>query len=521
VSLLLVFFFSLALILSILFTRLVRNLACSWGWLDRPVLERHVHTTPIPRIGGVAIFASFALVVASAFLAARWLHFSFPVPYDSLLKLLAPALVIFALGLYDDLRRVSPTVKFLVQAIAAVILYFGGFGIHRLDLVAPSHSLQTFIGLPLTIFWVLLITNAFNLIDGLDGLAAGSALFSTVVIFGLSLFAPNFLVSFLAVVLAGVILGFLRYNFHPASIFLGDSGSLFIGFLISVLAIVSSQKAPAIVAVSIPLVSLGFPILDVTLSVVRRFVGGKPIFCGDRDHIHHKLLKRGLSQREAVLLLYAVTAGFGFVSLTLLHHSTAVALILSLTGTAVLIGLQQLRYGEIEEMLSLLQRSTRRRQLIANHVAIRHAAESLENCDEFRSICSILSETLQPAGFDGVRLQMSHPNGFPSSYFLPMRYEPGGKLTFVWTEDDLDTAPWELRLELTTRSNQRWGYLSLIRLSDGKAIALDLNALAGQFPAALSNALDRACARMEARLKSEREQSDHDSKKAAVVSSVG
>src|SRR5208337_4776836 len=217
-------------------------------------------------------------------------------------------MLVFLLGLYDDLRGVSPAGKFLVQAFAATLLFFGGYGVHRLDLVSTGQALQTFIGLPLTIFWVLLITNAFNLIDGLDGLAAGSALFSTVVILILSLLAPNPVVSFLAISLAGVILGFLRFNFHPASIFLGDSGSLFIGFLISALAIVASQKAPIIVAVSIPLVSLGLPILDVVLAVARRFLGGKPIFRGDRDHIHHKLLKRGLSQREAVLLLYAVTA---------------------------------------------------------------------------------------------------------------------------------------------------------------------------------------------------------------------
>ena len=272
---------------------------------------------------------------------------------------------------------------------------------------------------------------------------------------------------------------------------------------------------------AIPLVSLGFPILDVALSVARRFVSGKPIFRGDRDHIHHKLLKRGLSQREAVLLLYAVTAGFGFVSLTLLHHATAVALILAFTGTVVLIGLQQLRYGEFAEMLSILQRAVRRRQLIANHVAIRHAAESLETCDEFRSICAILSETLRPAGFDGIQLQMSHPNGFPSSYFQPMRYEHDGKLLLGWTSHGLDNPPWELRLELITDSHERWGYLSLLRMSDGHAIVLDLNALAGDFRVALSRALDRACTQMEVRLKNERDAYNAKNEKAAAVSSGG
>ncbi|MGB2677020.1 MAG: MraY family glycosyltransferase [Candidatus Acidiferrum sp.] len=467
------------------------------------MLDRHVHTTPLPRIGGVAIFVSFMIVVGCALLVARWLFSPLTLPVLPILKLLAPAVIIFALGLYDDLHRVSPTGKFLVQAVAATLLYLGGYGIHHFDLLFSAHPLQTFIGLPLTIFWVLLITNAFNLIDGLDGLAAGSGLFSTVVILLLSLFTPNPMVSFLAIVLAGVILGFLRFNFHPASIFLGDSGSLFIGFLISALAIIASQKAPTIVAVSIPLVCLGLPILDVVLAVARRFLGGKPIFRGDRDHIHHKLLKRGLSQREAVLLLYAVTAGFGFISLVLLHRATAVALILALTGTVVLIGVQQLRYGEFGEMLSILQRATRRRQIVANHVAVRHAAESLESCNEFQSICHVLEDTLQPVGFDGIRFQMLHPNGFSANSFLPMNCEPDGKLVFSWAERGLDDPPWELRLELMSTSNQRWGYISLFRVSDGRPIALDVNVLTGEFRAALSKAVARVCSRLEAELQSE------------------
>jgi len=503
VSTFLVLSFCLALLLSWVFTRIVRDLAQSRGWLETPVLDRHVHITPLPRIGGVAIFAAFTIVLGCVLLVARWFLSPLILPVVPILKLVAPAVIVFGLGLYDDLRRVSPTGKFLVQGVAATLLYFGGYGIHHFDLVFSGHPLQTFIGLPLTIFWVLLITNAFNLIDGLDGLAAGSGLFSTVVILLLSLSTPNPMVSFLAIVLAGVILGFLRFNFHPASIFLGDSGSLFIGFLISALSIVASQKAPIIVAVSIPLVSLGLPILDVVLAVARRFLGGKPVFRGDRDHIHHKLLKRGLSQREAVLLLYAVTAAFGFISLVLLRRATAIALLLALTGTAVLIGVQQLRYGEFGELLSILQRATRRRQIVANHVAVRRAVESLKGCNEFPAICQVIQDTLQPVGFDGIRFQMLHPNGFSANSFLPMNCEPDGKLVLFWSESGLDDPPWELRLELMSASNERWGYLSLVRVSEGRPIALDVNVLAGEFRTALSKAVTRACRRMEGELQRE------------------
>jgi UDP-GlcNAc:undecaprenyl-phosphate/decaprenyl-phosphate GlcNAc-1-phosphate transferase len=490
-SIALILVFCTALVVSLVTTRAVRGWARTRGWLDTPQLDRHVHTIPLPRIGGVAIFGSFIFVIIAFTWISNRLNWPIALPVIAARNLLLPALIIFLLGLYDDLRGVSPYWKFLVQGLAATLLFFGGYGIHRLDLVSAG-PLQTLFGLPATVFWVVLITNAFNLIDGLDGLAAGSALFSTIVVFIVALLTPNFIASVIAIALAGSILGFLRFNFHPASIFLGDSGSLFIGFMLSALAIAGSQKAPTMIAVAIPLVSLGLPILDVVLAVSRRSLNGKPIFKGDREHIHHKLLKRGLSQREAVLLLYGVTAIFGFVSLLLLHRERAIALILALTGVAVLMGVRHLRYGEFDEMLSILQRSTRRRQLVANHIAIRRATESLHTCDEFQSICKVLQEAFQSIGFDAVGFQMLHPNGYPPASFRPMSYEPDGKLLLSWSKAEMTRAPWELRLELVTSSNQPWGYFSLLRLSNGKAIALDMNVLTEDFRAALAKAVERA-----------------------------
>src|SRR5207302_3296486 len=189
--------------------------------------------------------------------------------------------LILLLGVYDDLRGANAYLKFGVQSCAALLLYINGLRVHHFDLFSSSHILRTTIGLPLTVFWVLLITNAFNLIDGLDGLAAGSAFFSTIVMFVISLFRENAIVSIMTIVLAGAILGFLRYNSNPASIFLGDSGSLFVGFMLSALALAGSQKATAMVAVAIPVVALGLPILDVALAVARRVIGAKPLFDGD------------------------------------------------------------------------------------------------------------------------------------------------------------------------------------------------------------------------------------------------
>jgi UDP-GlcNAc:undecaprenyl-phosphate GlcNAc-1-phosphate transferase len=490
--------FVLCLVLSAVATWFVRNLANARGWLEAPQLDRHIHRTAVPRLGGVAVYSSFTVVVGTFLLIARMGGFSIALPVKTTLVLMGTGLLIFLLGLYDDLRGVSPYAKFGVQAFAATLLYLGGLGIHRLDLVSSGNVLHDFIGLPLTILWVLLITNAFNLIDGLDGLAAGSALFSIVVVFIISLVLPNPSTTILALALAGATLGFLRFNFHPATIFLGDCGSLFIGFMLSALALAGSQKAPTMVAVAIPVVSLGLPILDVALAVARRFLGGKPLFGADRQHIHHKLLKRGLSQRDAVLILYAVTAGFGFLSLLLLHSETAIALVLAVTGIGVLFGVQQLRYQEFAEVLSLLQGFTRRRQVVANHVAVRHASESLNECKDFSSICQLLRRTLEPIGFDAIRLQMLNPNGFSASSFHPLLKAPDGSLLFCWSQRGVCAPPWELRIELATNPHDRWGYLTLIRMSDGQALALDLNILTDEFRTSLSNAVDQACVRLEA-----------------------
>jgi UDP-GlcNAc:undecaprenyl-phosphate GlcNAc-1-phosphate transferase len=348
------------------------------------------------------------------------------------------------------------------------------------------------VGLPLTVFWVLLITNAFNLIDGLDGLAAGSALFSTVAVFVVSLLAPNPMVTFLTIALAGAILGFLRFNFYPASIFLGDSGSMFIGFMLSALALAGSQKAPTMIAVAIPVISFGLPILDVVLAVVRRFLSGKPLFSGDREHIHHKLLKRGLSQRDAVLVLYAVTAGFALLSLVLLHGSAMLALVLAVIGIGVWLGVQQLGYAEFSELHDLIQRTRDRKQFVANNLEIRHAAESLSSCTDLHMICRVLKKTLQTVGFDGFQFKHSSMDNLPESIFTPMQRNPGGGLQYGWNGTATSDQAWELRLELITGSGYRLGVFSLLRVHIENPLLLDVNLLSYEFRVALSSAVQRA-----------------------------
>ena len=468
----------------------VRRFAVAWGWVAQPDSDRHVHTTSVPRLGGIAIFLTFMLLAGVALFLPKSTGLELTIPPRTIVSILSAACIIFLLGLYDDVRSAGPYLKFGVQAVAAAILWFGGVGISHFDLLSAGRSLHTAVGLPLTIFWVLLITNAFNLIDGLDGLAAGSAIFSTLVVFVSSLLAPNATVALLAIVLAGAILGFLRFNFHPASIFLGDSGSMFIGFMLAALALAGSQKAPTMIAVAIPVLSFGLPILDVCLAVFRRFLGGKPLFTADRDHIHHKLLKRGLSQRGAVLVLYGVTAVFALLSLILMHDAALIALVLIVIGLGVAIGVQYLGYPEFSELQETFGRASVKKHFVANNVTVRHAIDALCTCNDIVPLLGILKDTLQTIGFDGFRL------GSSSSAFDSVRASVeesiyDDELKLFWNDGSFNDSIWNLRLDLNSPSHRRIGYLCLIRIGLDRPLLFDINLLSGDFVAALSGALLR------------------------------
>jgi len=254
--------FFLSLLGSFILTRLVRDFATARGWVAVPTQERHLHKNPLPRLGGVAIFVSFSLSLGTAYLLALHNPRLHSLSLKALLIVVVPASLVFLLGVYDDIYGAGPYFKFGIQGVAATMLFIGGLRIVNIPVLFGQHTLPWFVGLPITVLWVLAITNAFNLIDGLDGLAAGSALFSTLVAFVVALLSGQPLIAGMTLALAGAILGFLKFNFNPATIFLGDSGSLFIGFLLSALALQGAQKAPTIVAVAIPVVSFGLPILE-------------------------------------------------------------------------------------------------------------------------------------------------------------------------------------------------------------------------------------------------------------------
>jgi UDP-GlcNAc:undecaprenyl-phosphate GlcNAc-1-phosphate transferase len=489
--------FGSSLLLSFIFTKLVRDAAIRRGWVSAPASSRHLHDGSIPRLGGVAIVFSFLLASAISLGIGRVLggpstDFSLaPLP-----TILPPAILIFLLGVYDDLRSASPYLKFAVQALAGAMLFAGGLRILDLPLLLGRHQFSSYTSLLLTILWVIAITNAFNLIDGLDGLAAGSAVFSTLVVFVVALVGHSSLIALITLAMSGAIIGFLRYNFNPATIFLGDCGSLFIGFMLSSLALYDAQKSPTIIAVAIPVVSFGLPILETSLSVMRRWISGKPLFAADREHIHHKLLQRGMSQRQVVILLYGVSALFGLLSLFLLWPTgSTLGLVLAVLGCGIWIGVQHLGYLEFGEIRRVAQRTMEQRQVFANNLAVRHASEDLKTASDFQAVCKILSAALEANDFDAFELRADLP-----SWSNGLSLDRPAVCPHVrWRKPGSHASPgfgnmWNLNLDLVTTDNHYCGTLLIFRCYANRDLQLDINLLTSGLVSALADALHRTAA---------------------------
>ena len=489
--------FGLSLLLSFVLTRSIRSFCTSRGFVRPPDPDRDVHVIPLPRLGGVAIYISFILSIGTAMLV----NLGFPglVPGLSrrtLLTILFAGTLILALGIWGDIRSLSRYTKFGVQGVAAAILFAGGMRILVLPIFFGTHHFGWLVGLPITMLWVIGITNAFNLIDGLDGLAAGSALFSTLVVFSVALYSQAALVTLLTIALAGAILGFLRFNFNPATILLGDCGSMFIGFMLSALALQGAQKSPTAIAVAIPVVSLGLPILDTVLSVLRRCIGRKPLLVADREHIHHKLLERGLSHRQVVILLYAVSALFAVLSLFLLLPSGAtLGLVLVVVGTGVWFGVQQLGYLEFHEIQRLAQRTVDQRRILLNNLSFRRATEELKNAPDYSELCRIVEAAFSTNDFDGFDLEAELLPGDGDVSHSLMMSGLAETLHVKWTKLSCiklhSLSAWSLTLQLITTTSRRRGSLKIYRLYNQHPLLVDINFLTSVFPTILADALDR------------------------------
>lgn len=294
-------------LLALLITPLMIWLARKLNAVDRPDV-RTVHSKPIPRIGGVAIFLSAMPLIVTVLFLDDAVGERFRDMQVQLVALLCSAIFIFSVGLADDLKGLPARFKFLAELIAAIALHWMGVRITNIGITDTLVLHLGWWGCPLTLLWVVGITNAVNLSDGLDGLAAGIGAIACGVIALFAMYSGQAVMAVLILALLGSLTGFLFFNFNPAKIFMGDCGSLFLGFTIAAASIICASKSSALVGLTLPMLALGIPIFDTLFSMLRRFLERRSLFAPDRSHFHHRLLDLGLKQRHVVVAIYMLTA---------------------------------------------------------------------------------------------------------------------------------------------------------------------------------------------------------------------
>lgn len=331
--------FGSALAVVLLLTPLVRLLAIRLGALDHPI-GRSMHSEPKPYLGGLAIYAAFVAAVAvTGGLADR-----------GILGILVGGLLIVALGIVDDLYRLSAKWKLLGQiAIAAVLVVIYSVRIEWVTNPWGGYFYLRTWSIPLTIFWIVAVVNVVNLIDGLDGLAAGISSIASLTLLLVALQAGQANTVLLTAALAGSALGFLRYNFNPAKIFMGDAGSMFLGYALAAVSVEGLVKTAATVSLAVPVVALGLPIFDTSFAIIRRALSGRPIHEADKDHLHHRLLRMGLSHREVVLVMYGISGWLGLSAIALARLSPLQGvLILGFVALSMLFGAKKVGVLDIK-----------------------------------------------------------------------------------------------------------------------------------------------------------------------------
>ncbi len=344
--------FCLAFTAAVLLAPAVRFVAVRIGAVDRPDGRRKIHTRPTPRLGGLVIGVAI-------FLAVILYYFLSPGVASSVMATPAQVVgfslgfgIILGLGIVDDIRGVRPRIKLAFQTLAVVACYSTGL---RVDVPFVTNPiLASVLSFPVTWFWLVACINSMNLVDGMDGLASGVAFFAGAVIFILAAVYSKFAVALAATAVLGSVVGFLMYNFHPAVMFLGDSGSLLLGYLIAILAMAGSLKSHATLALLIPILALGLPIMDTLLAILRRVSRRLPVSQADREHIHHRLLDMGFSHRDAVLVLYSACLMLGLGALVL---ATAGSLLVGVVlGLVCLAAIAAVRFIGAHELAHFFRR---------------------------------------------------------------------------------------------------------------------------------------------------------------------
>ena len=327
-----IFILAFTFSLSLLLTFLVKNFSLKYHFLDYPN-HRKIHLNPTPTLGGIAIFLAFNLVF---WIALIWEQMILLSDLRYLAGFTLGGVIIFATGIYDDLKNLKPRWKLLLQSLAVLVLILFGLRINLLYIPFFKAVSLGFLSYPVTFAWCLLIINAFNLIDGLDGLAAGLSVIASLALLGVGIFLEVKLISFISLGVIGACLGFLRYNYPPARIFMGDSGSQYLGYIFAAEGVICPIKSYTALALFIPLLALGLPIFETFFSVFRRTLNNKRFYHADKRHLFHYLLEKGLTQKLTIWIFYIIS------------------IILSLTTWAILVRENKLVFSFLLSFLGML-----------------------------------------------------------------------------------------------------------------------------------------------------------------------
>ncbi len=323
--------FVLAFLIAFFATPLAKKVAFKVGAIAKP-RKRDMHSVPIPRMGGIAIFAGFMIT----FLIVIW---SLPiVNLKQVLGIFLGCSMIFLLGFFDDMYELPAKPKFLIQILAATVVALCDIRIDffSIPFIGDSAYETTFFSIPATVIWIVALTNAVNLIDGLDGLAAGISSIASLCLMVLSISTGDPRGALLTATLAGSCMGFLPYNFNPASIFMGDTGSTFLGFTLGITSVMGLLKGYTIATIFVAVLVLGLPIFDTSFAILRRLLAGKPIMSPDRGHLHHRLVDKGYTQKQAVVTLYGISGILGLSAIAFINRDVKFVLLIFIMMGALL-----------------------------------------------------------------------------------------------------------------------------------------------------------------------------------------
>ena len=481
--------FLTALVLALLGTFVVRGWAIGRGYVDHPDDARRIHSNPTPNVGGIA--------VALATLVTFALFGSLVIPdfgrRPEILSMLGGSGLIFLLGFWDDTHHLKASTKFVAQIAIATVVFAGGvriLGVGFGDLwFGQVAGLMSWL---VTVFWLVGTANAFNLIDGSDGVAGGAAVFASVsmgIVFALY---GDPLGALMATILVGATLGFLFFNFPPATVFMGDCGSLFLGFTLASLGVITTQEAPTLVAVSIPIVAFGVPLLDTSIAIVRRYLRHEPIFSPDRGHIHHRLRDLGLSPRGVAIMLYIACAGCASLSMLLAAPGrTTVLPVFVVAGAVLVVIVQRLNVPELAELSRVVHRGFQQRLVISHNVRIHGLARDVESAQSGPDLVRILEEAFADSEFGAVELWVEEPLGRPLRTSEHATSAEGGIRVRVDYERPINPDhEYEIRVPLSL-DGRRVGRLSLLRRTTGRRLFTDVRLVAQVLAPALSIELRR------------------------------